>query len=89
MNSPRDPKPEAMNPDSCRHLRFQRIGIQRAPVPPHRLYLMTCRVCGTTLATASVRRLRSVVPAGGDDDGSADDRDDEGPGRNLPRRRAG
>jgi len=46
------------DPGSCAHRRFNRVGIQRAPVPPFRLYLMTCRDCGTTLATQTLRGRR-------------------------------
>jgi len=89
MNCDRDRPNEPRDPGNCRHARFQRIGIQRAPVAPHRLYLMTCRACGTTLATATLRAVRETVVAAVDDEGAVDDRDDEGPGRDLPRRKAG
>lgn len=75
------------NPASCRHARFKRIGIQKAPVAPFRLYLMTCRACGTTLATMTLRRVRESVPAAVRKDGSPDDRDDDG--RAPVRRKAG
>lgn len=48
----------AGDPAGCRHRRFQRVGIQRAPLPPYRLYLLTCRDCGTTLTTQTVRSRR-------------------------------
>jgi hypothetical protein len=53
------------DPARCRHRRFLRVGIQRAPLPPYRLYLLTCRDCGTTLTTQTVRarRDRGKTPA--------------------------
>ena len=41
--------------EDCRHCRLARAGIQRFPVPPYRLYLLSCRSCGTTLSTWSLR----------------------------------
>ena len=46
------------NPSECHHRAFLRVGIQRAPVPPYRLYLLTCRDCGTTLTTQTIRGRR-------------------------------
>jgi hypothetical protein len=87
MTTERTPSSQDGNPASCGHARFQRIGIQKAPVPPYRLYLMTCRACGTTLATMTLRRVRESVPAAVREDGSSDDRDDDG--RAPVRRKAG
>ncbi len=56
MIDARHPVPPHGNPSACRHRTFLRVGIQRAPVPPFRLYLLTCRDCGTTLTTQTVRR---------------------------------
>ena len=33
-----------------------RMGIQEFPFEPFRLYLVTCRDCGTTLTTKTLRR---------------------------------
>ena len=59
------PRPDIGNPASCPHRTFGRVGIQRAPVAPFRLYLLTCRDCGTTLTTQTLRarRARSVRTA--------------------------
>jgi hypothetical protein len=46
------------SPAACRHRTFIRVGIQRAPLPPYRLYLLTCRDCGTTLTTQTIRGRR-------------------------------
>lgn len=51
------PTPQG-NPSICRHRAFFRVGIQRAPVAPFRLYLLTCKDCGTTLTTLTIRRRR-------------------------------
>ena len=50
----------ASDPARCRHRRFLRVGIQRAPMPPYCLYLLTCRDCGTTLTTQTVRSRRDA-----------------------------
>jgi hypothetical protein len=52
------------DPGRCRHRRFLRAGIQRAPLPPYRLYLLTCRECGTTLTTQTVRNRREASGTG-------------------------
>ena len=56
MIDPRDPR--SRSPAACRHRTFIRVGIQRAPLPPYRLYLLTCRDCGTTLTTQTIRGRR-------------------------------
>ena len=61
MNDARIPRPRARDPAQCRHPGFVRAGIQKAPVPPYRLYLLTCRGCGTTLATQTLRTQRRVA----------------------------
>ena len=48
--------PYARNPSVCRHRRVRRIGIQESPAAPFRLYLVTCRDCGTTITTETLRR---------------------------------
>lgn len=47
------------DPSACRHRRLLRIGIQESPSEPFRLYLVTCRDCGTTVTTKSLRRYKS------------------------------
>jgi hypothetical protein len=44
--------------ERCDHVRLRRLGIQRMPFPPYRVYLLVCRSCGTTVATQSIRRRR-------------------------------
>ena len=61
---PKDP-----DPGECRHGSLQRLGIQRFPVEPFRYYLMTCRACGTTLTTATLRRCRETKTADAASDG--------------------
>ena len=53
---------EAERPADCPHDRVQRIGIQKTPFPPYRLYLVTCRACGTTVSTTTLRRRRRRKP---------------------------
>jgi len=55
--------PYARNPAACRHRRLLRIGIQESPAAPFRLYLVTCRDCGTTLTTESLRGDRAPASA--------------------------
>ena len=43
------------DPAACPHERVLRIGIQRSMLGPDRLYLVTCRRCGTTLTTRTLR----------------------------------
>ena len=50
--------PYTRNPEGCPHRRLLRIGIQESPRAPFRLYLVTCRDCGTTLTTESLREER-------------------------------
>jgi hypothetical protein len=45
-------------PDACPHRRLQRLGIQELGVWPHRVHLVVCADCGTTLTTESLRRPR-------------------------------
>ena len=47
-----------VSPDDCRHGSVRRLGIQKADVWPHRLHLVTCAGCGTTLTTESLRAQR-------------------------------
>lgn len=49
--------PGRTDPASCSHGRLVRIGIQKSPLPPFRLYLVTCLICGTTVTTASLRKF--------------------------------
>jgi hypothetical protein len=65
-------------PEGCCHPRLQRTGIQKFPFPPHRLYLVTCRECGTTLTTLSLRMVREAFASA-----SPSEEEEE------PRRRAG
>ncbi|HEU4395917.1 MAG TPA: hypothetical protein VFS92_10145 [Planctomycetota bacterium] len=48
----------------CRHPRLTRIGIQESPFEPFRLYLVTCRDCGTTISTKTLRREDADRDAG-------------------------
>lgn len=63
MINARNPRPNQPAPVGCRHLRFTRVGIQRAPLPPYCLYLLTCRDCGTTLTTMTIRNRRDASRA--------------------------
>ena len=63
MNDARNARPAVPGPVGCRHLRFTRVGIQRAPMPPYCLYLLTCRDCGTTLTTLTIRDRRHASRA--------------------------
>lgn len=58
MIDARRSRPPEGNPSHCLHRTFIRVGIQRAPVPPYRLYLLTCGDCGTTLTTQTIRGRR-------------------------------
>ena len=46
------------DPGTCRHERVERIGVQRLPLGRLCLYLVTCRLCGTTVTTRTLRDLR-------------------------------
>ena len=48
------------DPGACAHERIERIGIQRLPMGKLRLYLVTCRLCGTTLTTRTLRDQRDL-----------------------------
>jgi hypothetical protein len=85
MISENDIRPGQIDPGSCCHPTIERIGIQKAPVPPYRLYLVTCTTCGTTLATSTLRMGRSVVNAADDVEIEVE----EPAGRIPPRRKAG
>ena len=54
--------PYRKNPGACAHRRLLRIGIQESPAEPFRLHLVTCRDCGTTIATESLRRAAHAPP---------------------------
>lgn len=56
------------DPTDCRHIRSCRLGIQRFPFPPFRVYLLRCLACETTLTTGSLRETRK---AAGEGDGKA------------------
>jgi hypothetical protein len=56
MECPMTLVPYDRSPAICRHARVARIGIQESPAAPFRLYLVTCRDCGTTLTTETLRR---------------------------------
>ena len=58
------PPPSLRNPEGCGHERVQRIGIQTAPRAPRRLYLVNCRLCGTTLTTRTLREQRDAKKKG-------------------------
>ena len=63
MDRPSPVPPFRRPPGICRHRRVLRIGIQEAPAGPMRLYLVTCRECGTTLTTETLRRERTTSAA--------------------------
>jgi len=56
-----------VDPSSCPHLRSVRLGIQRFPFPPYRVYLLRCLACETTLTTGSLREARRA-PAPGEEE---------------------
>ena len=56
MQCPVSLAPFDRSPTVCRHVRVRRIGIQESPAAPFRLYLVTCRDCGTTITTTTLRR---------------------------------
>lgn len=58
---------EPLDPSSCSHERSCRLGIQRFPFPPYRVYLLRCLACETTLTTGSLREMRKP----GDSQGKA------------------
>lgn len=83
-------QPGPIDPGTCCHPTIERIGIQKAPVPPFRLYLVTCTVCGTTLATSTLRRARPVADAPDEIENDFDIEVEEPAGRiPPPRRKAG
>jgi hypothetical protein len=84
-----DIRPGDVDPGSCSHPAIVRIGIQKAPVPPYRLYLVTCRSCGTTLATSTLRKERSFADAPGADAPGADAPGADAPGADAPERTEG
>ena len=47
-----------LDPADCSHLRSCRLGIQRFPFPPYRVYLLRCLACETTLTTGSIREMK-------------------------------
>jgi hypothetical protein len=51
--------PEPIDPADCVHERSCRLGIQRFPFPPYRVYLLRCLFCETTLTTGTLREFRS------------------------------
>jgi hypothetical protein len=51
---------EPLDPSRCSHLRATRLGIQRFPFPPYRVYLLRCLTCETTLTTGSLREMRKA-----------------------------
>jgi hypothetical protein len=55
---------EPLDPARCSHLRACRLGIQRFPFPPYRVYLLRCLACETTLTTGSMRDLRKPAAGG-------------------------
>jgi hypothetical protein len=57
MNHPSQHRIYGQDPATCTHGRLRRIGIQKSPLSPHRLYLVTCLFCGTTVTTISLRKF--------------------------------
>lgn len=51
---------QTVDPAHCPHLRSCRLGIQRFPFPPYRVYLLRCLVCETTLTTGSIREAKKA-----------------------------
>jgi len=49
------PPPKTIDPGDCRHSRIRRLGIQHVPWRPHRIHLVTCILCGTTVSTEHLR----------------------------------
>ena len=47
-----------VSPPDCPHSRLVRLGIQRFPFPPYRVYLLRCAACSTTLTTGTLREQR-------------------------------
>ena len=54
-----------IDPAGCSHIRSCRLGIQRFPFPPYRVYLLRCLACETTLTTGSIREMRRPAAPGG------------------------
>jgi hypothetical protein len=50
--------PAGADPGTCAHPRLARLGVQEIAEAPFRVHLVTCAVCGTSLATESLRILR-------------------------------
>jgi hypothetical protein len=50
---------QEIDPATCAHARNTRLGIQRFPFPPFRVYLLRCQRCATTITTDSMRELRN------------------------------
>lgn len=61
---PVTPLPRPVDPATCPHARSVRLGIQRFPFPPYRVYLLRCLACETTLTTGSLREARRPEGAG-------------------------
>ncbi len=53
-----------LDPAHCMHARACRLGIQRFPFPPYRVYLLRCLACETTLTTGSMREMRKPASGG-------------------------
>ncbi len=54
---------QTVDPANCPHHRSCRLGIQRFPFPPYRVYLLRCLVCETTLTTGSIREMKKTRAA--------------------------
>ena len=73
MTPPKKPDEPKINPVHCHHERVQRIGIQESARKPGKLYLVNCRLCGTTLTTRSLRdqREKGRAKAADEEEGEA------------------
>jgi hypothetical protein len=47
-----------IDPGDCAHGRCRRLGVQRVPWKPHRIHLVLCELCGTTISTEQLRLRR-------------------------------
>jgi hypothetical protein len=50
--------PAPADPGVCAHGNFVRLGVQEIAEAPFRVHLVACGLCGTSIATESLRVLR-------------------------------
>jgi hypothetical protein len=53
-----EPPLDYVDPADCAHTLNIKLGIQRFPFPPFRVYLLRCARCDTTLTTGSMREQK-------------------------------